>query len=200
MSRGMAERAQRTLLLTGFGAFGAVTDNPSGRLLPALEAALHELYGGSFVITARRLDVRFGAIEACQPEAYDVVISLGVDTKTSSIRVETHAVNHFIDLEGNARAVDETQLAPLIAGKPLPPLPPRAGDWEVLEGTAGSAGTFVCNQTYYTLCRTAGTDGYFIHIPPIAKASDAALTRALTDVIGRLLAAARAPGRALTSS
>jgi len=190
-TRGMAERAQQKLLVTGFGAFGGVTDNPSGRLLPRLEAELRKLHGASFSITARRLEVHFGAIETCSPEAYDVVISLGVDTKTSSIRVETHAANHFVDLQGNARSIDEAQLAPLITGKPLPPLPRRAGDWEVTVGTAGSAGTFVCNQTYYTLCRTAGIDGYFVHIPNIEPARDAAFASALTDIIGPLLLATR---------
>ncbi len=185
----MVERTRQKLLLTGFGAFGAITDNPSGRILPALEAALRELHGGSISTTARLLDVHFGAIDACSPETYDVVISLGVDAKTASIRVETHAGNHFVDLQGNARAIDAAQLAPLITGKPLPPLPRRAGDWEVTEGSAGSAGTFVCNQTYYTLCRTAGPDGYFIHIPNIEPAHDAALVRALTAVLGELLAA-----------
>jgi len=184
----VAERARQKLLLTGFGAFGALTDNPSGRILPALEAALRERHGAGFTITAHRLDVHFGAIDACSPETYDVVISLGVDAKTASIRVETHAGNHFVDLQGNARAIDETQLAPLITGKPLPQLPSRAGDWTVTPGSAGSAGTFVCNQTYYTLCRIAGTDGYFIHIPNILRASDAAFVQALTGVISELLA------------
>lgn len=187
----MAERRRQKLLVTGFGAFGGVTDNPSGRLLPALEAALEKLRGEHFIITARRLDVHFGAIETCSPETYDVVISLGVDTKTSSIRVETHAANHFVDLEGNARAIDERQLAPLLTGKPLPPLPQRAGDWAVTEGTVGSAGTFVCNQTFYSLCRTAGIDGYFIHIPNVEPARDADFVRALTEVIDQLLLVSR---------
>jgi hypothetical protein len=119
-----------------------------------------------------------------------VVISLGVDTKASSIRVETHAANHFVDLQGNARAIDDAQLAPLITGRRPPPLPRRAGDWEVTEGTAGSAGTFVCNQTYYTLCRTAGINGYFIHIPNVEPTSDAAFASALGDIIAKLLVAA----------
>jgi pyroglutamyl-peptidase len=187
----MTEPRRQKLLVTGFGAFGAVSDNPSGRILPALEAELEKLGGEHFIITARRLEVHFGAIEACSPETYDVVVSLGVDTKTSSIRVETHATNHFVDLQGNARAIDEAQLAPLLTGKPLPALPRRAGDWDVAKGTVGSAGTFVCNQTYYTLCRTAGIDGYFIHIPNVEPARDAAFVRALTDIIGQLLPATR---------
>jgi len=195
----MLEHPQPKLLLTGFGAFGQVTDNPSGRILPALEAALRAIHGRYMTITARALDVVFGAIDACNPEAYDVVVSLGVDTKTSSIRVETHAGNHFVDLMGNARTIDEAQHAPLIAGKPLPALAGRAGDWEVTHGTVGSAGTFVCNQTYYALCRTAGTQGYFIHIPDVPPAHDVAFVQALTEVIGQLLAAMSAKGVGATS-
>jgi pyrrolidone-carboxylate peptidase len=190
-TRAMADRARQKLLLTGFGAFGPITDNPSGRILPALEAALRDAHGDSTTITARRLEVHFGAIDACSPETYDMVVSLGVDAKASSIRLETHAANHFVDLEGNTRAIDEAQLAPLITGKALPALPRHAGDWAVTEGTAGSAGTFVCNQTYYALCRTAGPDGYFIHIPNIQPVHDSALVRALADIIGELMTAPR---------
>ena len=183
----MAPRARHKLLLTGFGPFGTIADNPSGRILPALQASLEELLGAWMTITARRLGVQFGAIDACDPAAYDMAVSLGVDAKATSIRVETHACNHFIDLEGRARAIDETQLAPLIAGKPLPPLPSQVGNWEVTEGTASSAGTFVCNQTYYTLCRTQGTHGYFIHIPNVEPDHDGAFVSALTELIGVLL-------------
>jgi pyrrolidone-carboxylate peptidase len=185
----MALPARPRLLLTGFGAFANITDNPSARVLPALAAALAERLGESISISARALEVRFGAIDVCHPENYDVVVSLGVDAKTSAIRVETHARNHFVDLAGNARSIDDAQLEPIIAGKPLPPLPSRAGDWEVAPGTAGSAGTFVCNQTYYTLCCSVGIDGYFIHIPNIPATSDEGLVRALCDLISELLAA-----------
>ena len=165
-----------TVLLTGFEPFDGHPVNASWLAVQAVARA----WRGSDLLTAE-LPVSFGrapqvlwdGLQAVRP---DVVVCVGEDAGRSQVGIERVAVNiadaELADNDG-ARPVD----APVVLGGPvgyLTGLPLRAC-LAAAKGTgvpteiSDTAGTYVCNATFYALMDALtgmpGVRGGFVHVP-----------------------------------
>ncbi len=182
------------ILLTGFGPFGKVSDNPSGRVVARVADRLRAVVVSgdtALELESKVLPVRPSVIEEIGLSRVGTLISIGVDAQadTGAIRVETGCRNIYIDPENHrAVAIDPTHPNHhALRGGPLPPgiTEPRHG-FAVRLGDPQSAGTYVCNDTFYRACRN-GTIAYFIHIPLTDPTADEALCAALASVASHIL-------------
>ncbi len=172
-------------LLTGFAPFGGSSINPSYeavRLLPD-RIAEHE------IVTAE-LPVVYGEAAACLIELIkkhhpDCILSVGQAAGRSGISLESTAVNRRAasvpDNAGNrytGEAIEEGAPESLPARLPLDALLHELQMADIPAKISVSAGTYVCNDLFYSLLRYMETEmpslrGGFIHIPAIdAQAAD----------------------------
>ncbi len=192
----------KTILVTGFGPFLEVRENPSFEALRPLEGAV---IGQSRIVTAQ-LDVTYaGAPEqleaAIRRTRPDLVLCLGV-AGDASIRLESTARNQDTaaspDVAGEVRqgrAIRPGQPDSLPTRLPLARLRAAlvADGFEV--SASDDAGGYLCNHVFYELLtrRPTGLAG-FIHVPPMAPPWDLArLTRALRRIVEVLDLELRAP-------
>jgi pyroglutamyl-peptidase len=192
-----------TILLTGFEPFDGQLVNASWEAVRRVEAG----WAGEERLVVRRLPVSFrGARQqlrvAVADVRPDVVVCVGEAGGRSAVGIERVAVNvidaRIPDADGSA-PVD----VPVIAGAPaafFSTLPVKAC-WSAAReaGTPAevseSAGTYVCNATFYALAHLLdgrpGVRAGFVHVPrlpeqvaPGAPALDAVTSaRALTAVL-----------------
>lgn len=168
------------VLVTGFGPFPGVPENPSEAAVTALQRRADAGGLDDIQLTTEILAVDFALIvsrlcallDEIRP---DVVIATGVDAGARAITVERVAIN-LVD----ARIPDSTGAQPIdrpvIAGEPdglfvtLPVKAVRAA----IQATGSpaelslSAGTYGCNAAMYAVLAAApdGTRGGFLHVPP----------------------------------
>lgn len=166
---------QTKILITGFGPFPGVPDNPSAALVRTLAR-------GEFNVAARVLPTAYDAAwpllaQAIAEEAPDIVICFGVASGSTAIRIEQQARN----VVGTARADSTGQChaqdvvcadGPVSYPSTLPMVEIAAA-----LGTAGlpaemseSAGDYLCNYIFYKLMHDIvvqgrGYAGGFVHIP-----------------------------------
>lgn len=187
------------VLITGFGPFPGVADNPSIQVARHLE---QEPPTGVRVI-ARELPVTFEgapeAVAAAAREAGDalgVLLGLGVQPEPT-FRLERRARGRLdgarpdnsgrtasgvgVDLGGDLEtALDLEHLAAVLT---------EAGAPRV--AISEDAGGYVCERTYHALLARAGERGVpalFLHVPPIevmAPADQAPIVRALVAELAR---------------
>jgi pyroglutamyl-peptidase len=167
------------VLMTGFGPFGDVSNNPSGRIVE--QFAMQGLPGHELV--TRVLPVSF---ERSQQEiedllrstAFDVALLLGLAAKEGMIRLEQYGRNldraRIPDCDGSQPQespicregpdvyLTDIPLEPLVAALEAGGIPARISD---------DAGGYVCNHTYYTALRildhgSSDTRCLFLHVPP----------------------------------
>lgn len=173
----MEDRSDNTnVLLTGFEAFGASEKNPTAEivhLLDGVSVAGHGVSGVALPVTAS------GAPEALR-EAVGVhrpglVLSLGLANGRSMLALERVAINvldfPIPDNDGH-RPTDD----PVVEGGPAAyfatfPIKAVLAAWREagLPGyVSNTAGTYVCNQTFYHSLHLSGEYGYragLIHVP-----------------------------------
>lgn len=153
-------------LVTGFGPFGTVTDNPSQRLA--------ENCGRAFQI----LEVSYAAADAfvagLDPESFDTLLMLGVAQGREMPTPELYARNWRGDTP-DVRG--QIAIGPIEPGQPLLIEATLWGahllaDIEVSLGlhTSMDAGSYLCNYTSYRALRhfTEKRIG-FLHVPPFEK-------------------------------
>lgn len=213
------DRVTPTVLLTGFEPFGGFATNASWDAVERVAAG----WDGPERLVTERLPVSFrGARQALRlavrDHAPDLVVCVGEAGSRSAVGIERVAVN-VID----APVPDNDGSAPVdvavVAGAPtafLSSLPVKAC---LLAGRAtgvpvevsNTAGTYVCNATFYALMHllatTPGVTGGFVHVPrtpeqvgaeevaagaPALSTGDAALV--LTAVLRAALAPVAAAG------
>jgi len=154
------------ILVTGFGPFGEIRDNPSGRLARAVHGARlggHTVVGLTLPVAydrGLRMALRHASAADCA-----AVIGLGVAAGRSGIEVERVArnrANETPDVDGVVPAIVE----------PGGPSEVRASaDVEALAAELGAglsddAGAYVCNAWLYRLTRgLPGTPVAFVHVP-----------------------------------
>jgi pyrrolidone-carboxylate peptidase len=173
----------RLILVTGFGPFAGVSDNPSGRIArPLAEEILRRCPPEDVSVSSKVLPVEPGIISKLEPQRYEKVISLGVDPNQSThIRPEQYARNVYL-----GSPIDPYRpLGEVVEGPALPELPSELEGFVVAKGTKASAGEYVCNDTFYRLCRTT-RHGYFIHVPFVEKQKDQRLGKALAEIACRI--------------
>ena len=155
------------LLITGFGPFPGVADNPTARAALTLDGAtLSGLRVAGRVLPtswARAWPTLHAAVAALRPHA---VLMLGVAARRSLIEVELVARNHAA-----ARADVDGDLGP--GGEVLPGAPATLRTrlpWEALlgEGVAASedAGDYLCNALFYRALHDLRPSFVgFVHVP-----------------------------------
>ncbi|MCP2266790.1 pyroglutamyl-peptidase I [Promicromonospora thailandica] len=183
------------VLVTGFEPFGGDTVNASADAV----AALAERWSGPDELVTAVLPVEFDEVRGphgrlmrlLDEHAPDVVVATGLADGVTQVRVERVAINLMdarIPDNGGARPVD----APVADGGPdarFATLPVKAAAAAVREagipaGVTYSAGTYVCNATFYALqhalAERPGVLSGFVHVPRSteevgAQASESAL-------------------------
>ena len=167
------------VLLSGFEGFAEVTDNPSWEAAQAVCAKRKDA-------ACVRLPVCYGTAgerlrEAIARERPELVIALGVAMTRQKVTPEKLAINYrYAAIPDNAGFTAQGEA--VCAGGPeaiFCSLPLE--DWvRVLSGEGKpvalsvSAGSYVCNDLYYTLLRAQmeyGFKGLFVHVPDPGKVS-----------------------------
>lgn len=160
----MSAPSRAVVLVTGFGPFLQVNDNPSGRLAQVLNGRR----AGGHTVVGRALPVSYGpglarALALTRRLAPRLVIGLGVH-RGDGVQVERVGYNRT----GDRPDVDGVCPADLGPGPDalVTPL-----DVEHLARCLGAsvssdAGQYLCNAWLYTVLRDASCPGVFIHIPP----------------------------------
>jgi pyroglutamyl-peptidase len=167
------------VLLTGFGPFADIVENPTSAIVEQM--ALRDLQGAE--LTTRIMPVSFArsarAIDALLREGeYDLALLLGVAGKADKFRIEAVGRN-----QDNARIPDcdgeSRQDVPIIPnGEQLMPATldidgllnaMRNEGFEV--EVSQDAGAYVCNHIYYSALNTIARDNLktqcvFLHVPP----------------------------------
>lgn len=171
------------LLVTGFGAFEAVEDNPSGALARAL-ASDPGVFGVQLPVTFQGSGEAWDdALASLEPRRPAALLSMGVHPG-SSFRLESRAGTEL--LRDRPDTTGETGAAlcgamggpegDLFTGLELAPLEEalRSGGWTAAIELSSDAGGYVCERIYrHVLVRGAelGVPGLFLHVPPLAVAN-----------------------------
>jgi pyroglutamyl-peptidase len=179
VSNSAAARRPPTVLVTGFDPFGGSDVNPSWQ-------AVHALHGRTIAgrrVVGAEVPTVFGTslrrlaelLEEHQPE---LVVCTGQAGGRGAISLERVAINvndARIPDNAGAKPID----TPVVAGGPdayFTTLPIKAMLKALLDGgvnaeVSQTAGTFVCNHTFYGLMHTLaqprweGTRGGLVHVP-----------------------------------
>jgi len=167
------------IVVTGFGRFPGVTDNPSHALIDALRETPDLLPGDA---ACRLIEVSYAAV----PPALDAILAdppaalvmTGFSRRATGLRLETRAHDHR-----SPEHEDAFGLRPQAGEAIRHYMEQVRADLPAISGTVArsgidcvlsdDAGAYVCNQTYHTaLSRIAARDlptlAVFVHIPAIA--------------------------------
>lgn len=162
------------LLITGFGPFPTVPDNPSGRLARRLAASPHLRRILGRMPDCLVLDTRYGALDTqlapALAERPETVLMIGVAARRRRVCVETRAVNRVSRLFPDADGCVSRRLA-FDPGGPAQRLSPAASQVRMALRRAGldaaasrDAGRYLCNASYYRVLEQ-GCPAVFLHIP-----------------------------------
>ncbi|MEP6756042.1 MAG: hypothetical protein ABJA67_11130 [Chthonomonadales bacterium] len=170
------------MLITGFGSFMNVSDNPSGRIARALSTHFADRHEVSLL----ELPVSYSEVQkllsgALHVSQWDVVVLLGVAGRSRKIRMERVARNqvdqtlkgsdgklsaHSVIMEGSPDRL--TTNVPIDAL--LPPQDALRNSFRI----STDAGQYLCNYAYYLALQASLAENsecwtIFIHIPPDEK-------------------------------
>jgi pyroglutamyl-peptidase len=198
------------ILLTAFGPFPGIADNPSARLVEMLAAT------GSFAprdceLHTEILPTEWGAVGTFIPQLLNslqphVTIHFGVSRQARSLRIERSAHNNIlprldaagvlparrrIHLDGPTR-LDSTVAVPRLAA--------MLRENGVPANSSAHAGSYLCNFLYYhslswAMSRDSMANVLFVHIP-VARAEngpldDADLLRSAQTILNFMLSASQ---------
>lgn len=175
------------ILVTGFGPFPGVTDNPTAPLARALDGqrvAGHRVLGRVLPVSyARASQTVLALISAHQPA---LVIGMGVATSAQRPRVELRAVPA---VTSRIADVDGAQPAELGEGEIWVAEALRAGLTRFADDLAGElsqdAGQYVCNAWLYRVLQGWSGPAFFLHLPPGGAAPER-LMGAMETLLGTL--------------
>lgn len=168
------------VLITGFGAFGSVQDNPSGRVAEALDA-LGSIAG--VPVRAELLRVAYALVDEALPRLVRelrprAVISFGIDGKSKAVKLERFYLNIADappDVDGDERRGRTIEPGGPDAHRSTLPLE-RIHTALTTAGLpvefSNHAGGYLCNYTGYRaaalVARGRGPRrSGFIHLPPV---------------------------------
>ncbi|MBD5787336.1 pyroglutamyl-peptidase I [Cellulosimicrobium terreum] len=196
-----------SVLVSGFEPFGGAATNPSWEVARLLAERSAELVGADVVPV--RLPVTFDGAwpaleEAVRAHDPQVVVALGLAQGSDRVRLERVAINvldaRIPDNDG-ASPVD----VPVVDGGPVAywtGLPVKAAlaavrADQVPVGVSSTAGTYVCNATFYALmhhCTTSpAVRAGFVHVPAVDVVPLEDQVRAVAAVARLALAGAPEP-------
>ena len=164
------------VLLTGFGPFPGVDENPSGWLAETLAARTPQI--GSD-LHSQVLPTEWSAVATLTPHLYadlqpDVMIHFGVDPRTQTLRIE-HSAHNRAARRADARGAlpDVSAISPhgqhrLDTGLPVNALAAHLRNQGHGANASRSCGRYLCNFLYYRSLEWAkqeGRDALFVHVP-----------------------------------
>jgi pyroglutamyl-peptidase len=188
------------ILLTGFGPFGDIVDNPSARIVRHFAERAEEDHN----LTVRVLPVSFRRADAeirelLRSGGFDVALLIGVAGNSARFRLELLAANEdrarMPDCDGESpldldivegagpsmrTALDVDAIHAALAGRGLP------------VEVSTDAGRYVCNRTYFAALHEIAesrlaTRCLFLHVPPdersFGEATNAAIVPFDTQVV-----------------
>lgn len=182
----------RRARVTGFGAFGAVADNPSGAVAAAVALRLSVLGWDARAETLRvTFDEARAAPSRLAAESPELLLHVGVAESRRALCLERCARNLVgarADVDGRA------------AVGPLDPAgPPRRDTTLALDALAAAwrapldvevsddCGDYVCNATYWAALGMAaarsGLVALFVHVPPMSREIAVASGESLADAL-----------------
>ena len=188
---------EKRLLITGFDAFGGSDENPSWLAVAQLPEKI-----GSFTLKKSILPTVYGkaaqvVLDIASDFAPDVILCVGVAAGRDAVTPERIAVNirdaRIADNEGNQPAGDPVAAdgpAAYFATVPVVAMAQAIRDAHIPGAVSNTAGTFVCNDTLYSLLHHfagASTRVGFIHVPALPQQHQVSLP--LADTVTALIAA-----------
>ncbi|MFH1556637.1 MAG: peptidase C15 [Pseudomonadota bacterium] len=170
------DRAQRRILICGFGPFPGVPKNPSAQVA----RRLGQLARPIFADMERHLEIlptRWAALDRAEARIRalkpDAILLLGVASRRRVVCVESRAVNaagSFPDASGAAMTTRKLSEGPaeIRSSADLPRLLAAMRTAGLPVALSRDAGRYLCNGLYYrVLALTAGRDVpvVFVHLP-----------------------------------
>jgi len=168
--------ARPRVLLTGFGPFPGVAENPSGWLAETLAARklAHDVDLHGYV-----LPTEWDAVAALAPDLHatlqpHVMIHFGVSPRAQGLRIERSAHNQAARRhDANGRLPDTPAISPagaarLDTGLPVARLAAHLRAQGHAASASGSCGRYLCNFLYYRSLEWANAQGrkaLFVHVP-----------------------------------
>jgi len=187
------------LLVTGFGPFGDVEDNPSARIVERLDAdppedleLLVRILPVSFRRCASGLDSALKALEPRHPAA---ILSLGLHGDGTSFRVEARATTALVDgrpdvLGVEAGAIRLPKNEALHSTLDLDALRESLNQQGVPEAELSEdAGGYVCERLYFhalARAQSLGVPAVFLHVPPFEEVGLEAQLRSVRQFLSAL--------------
>ena len=164
------------VLVTGFGPFLAVTDNPSARLALAVHAPEGEPAVHALVLPVSYARAAALTVEAARRLGVDLVLGLGVATGRTEACVERVG---RIELDPRVADVDEVRRDRVLDRTGAPASVHATLPVEVLARALGAqvsedAGRYVCNAWLYEVGLLLGGElpVGFVHLPPQGMAPE----------------------------
>jgi len=196
-------RATRPFLVTGFGPFGPVDENPSGAMARRIDGARV----GERPVVGRELRVSFAAVPAALAELVDehapaAIVALGVQ-REAWWRLERRAVRPLTSLKADVDGVVALEFdraarsAERRTDLDLDALSLALVEADFVARPSDDAGGFVCEWCYaHALEQGArlGVPALFVHLPPEGAESDARRDEALRLVLAGVAAQLDARG------
>lgn len=192
----------KRLLITGFDPFGGNAVNPSWMAVEMLPETI-----GNFELCKLPIPTVFGKAAACVLEKAtefqpDLILCIGLANGRDAVTPERIAVNirdaRIPDNEGNqprGEYVVPEGPAAYFATVPVEKMAQAIRDAKIPASVSNTAGTFVCNDTLFTLLHhytgTAVKVG-FIHVPNTPDAGVPSLP--IDQIVSALAAAIQACG------
>lgn len=188
---------KKRLLITGFDPFGGGAVNPSGLAVKSLPDTI-----GNFVLCRLTIPTVFGkaaaqVLETAAVFQPDVILCVGLAGGRDAVTPERIAVNirdaRIADNEGNqpvGQFVVPDGPAAYFSTVPVEKMAQAIRDAQIPAAVSNTAGTFVCNDVFYTLLHhyaDSDTKVGFIHVPNIPELGEPSLT--LDRTIAALTAA-----------
>jgi len=171
------------ILVTGFGRFPGVHDNPTAALIQALGKHRARLARLGIVLELATLPVDYAGVartleeldETLKPDA---ILHFGLAARRKLMSVETRALNRLSLLHCDASGLRASRRAILPGAPQAARATFPARQIEAGLRRAGlparlsvNAGNYICNETLYlTLTRSAARAAGFIHVPRLARA------------------------------
>ncbi len=191
---------EKRLLITGFEPFGGETVNPSWEAVKLLPEQI-----GDFCLRKLCIPVVFGLAadtvwETAQAYTPDVILCVGQAGGRAAITPEKVGINlregSLADNAGNlyreAPAVPGAPAA-YFSTLPVSRMAQAVRDLEIPAAVSYSAGTFVCNDTLYTLlhrCAGSMVKVGFIHVPYLPQQAGKKAPSLPLEIMARGLEAA----------
>ena len=190
---------EKRLLITGFDAFGGIDANPSQLAVEQLPDTVSGFRLKKLIIPTVYGDGARMVLEAAETFHPDLILCVGVAEGRDAVTPERIAVNirdaRIPDNRGNqpqGEFVAAAAPAAYFATVPVEAMAQAIRDRRIPARVSNTAGTFVCNDVFFTLAHRfagTGTGVGFVHVPALPKDDRPALpldqtVKALTAAIG----------------